>query len=239
MAPWKGPLVRRQSVEQMFSILNMRSVSEDTTTQARIRDAAIARFPEDGLNGTTIRAVAKDAGVSPGLVIHHFGSKDGLHRACDEYMVHLMMEMKAEAIRTGAYGQSSSIASTYQLAEDPLRYLAWTLGTGTETAARIFDELVDEATALLIEAKETVVRGTVHGDARKQAAVLVTMQLGALILHEHLTRAFGVDMLSAEGLLAAAPYSIQIFSGDLFDQDVIAQTKQALSELTETQEANR
>ena len=84
---------------------------EDRTTQAKIRDAAIARFPVDGLNGTTVRAIAKDAGVSPALVIHHFGSKDGLHRACDEHVVRLMMEMKAESIKDGTYRQSSATAA--------------------------------------------------------------------------------------------------------------------------------
>jgi len=215
----------------------MRSVTEDLTTQARIRDAAIARFPDDGLNGTTIRAVAADAGVSPGLVIHHFGSKDGLHRACDEYVVHNMMEMKRSALETGAYGQGGAIASLYQLAVPALRYLAWTLGTGNETAARIFDELLDEATELLVEAKSKMLSGEIHGDPRRQAAVLIAMQFAGLVFHEHLTRAFGVDMLSSEGLLAAAPYSLQVFSGDLFDREVIAQTKKALAQLERDREA--
>ena len=61
----------------------MRS-SDDLTTSARIRDAAIAQFGAHGFN-TGVRAIATAAGVSPGLVIHHFGSKDGLRKACDEY----------------------------------------------------------------------------------------------------------------------------------------------------------
>lgn len=222
----------------------MRSVTtpagiEDRTTQAKIRDAAIARFPVDGLNGTTVRAIAKEAGVSPALVIHHFGSKDGLHRACDDYVVHLMMEMKADSIREGTYNRSDAIAGAYQLAEAPLRYLAWTLGTGTETATRIFDDLLDETTALLVESKETLLSGDIYGDPRKQAAVLVTMQLSGLILHDHLTRAFGVDTLTAEGLMAMAPYALQVYSGDLFDQEVIAQTKEALSQIETNQEADK
>jgi TetR/AcrR family transcriptional regulator, regulator of cefoperazone and chloramphenicol sensitivity len=84
-------------------MLHVRSVVQDLTTQARIRDAAIERLPKDRFAGTTVRAVAADAGVSPALVLHHFGSKEGLHRACDEYVVHMTMEMRRESIETGMY----------------------------------------------------------------------------------------------------------------------------------------
>ena len=56
----------------------MRLTAEDLTTRARIRDAAIGLFGRDGFGPATVRAVASAAGVSPGLVIHHFGSKAGL-----------------------------------------------------------------------------------------------------------------------------------------------------------------
>jgi len=214
----------------------VRSVVEDTTSKARIRDAAIARFPADGLNGTTVRAIARDVGVSPGLVIHHFGSKEGLHRACDEYVVHSIMEIKSEALETGSYGHSGDIDAIYQLASPALRYLAWTLGTGGETANRVFDQMLDDATRLLLGGRESGLIDEIHENPRKQAAVLVVMQLGGLVLHDHLSRVFGADMLTAEGLLAAAPYSLQIFSGDLFNQDVIGQTREALSELNQDTE---
>lgn len=214
----------------------MRSGSEDLTTWARIRDVAIERFPEDGFAGTTVRAIAKGAGVSPALVLHHFGSKEGLHRACDEYVVHMTMEMKRDAIETGMYRKSGAIAAAYQLAEPTLRYLAWTLGTGTETAARIFGDFVDEVTVQLVEGQKLGLINEYYGDPREQAAVLVAMQLGGLLLHDHLTRAFGVDMLTAEGLMASAPYTLQIFSGDLFDREIMAQTKQSIEQLQPTRD---
>ncbi|MDX1468728.1 MAG: TetR/AcrR family transcriptional regulator [Acidimicrobiia bacterium] len=217
----------------------MRSVVEDKTTAARIRDAAIARFPIDGINGTTLRAVAADAGVSPGLVIHHFGSKEGLHRACDDHVVRAMTQMKRESLGEGAYRRAASIAAMYQMALPLVRYIAWTVGTGGETAARIFDELVDEAVELFAEGRDSGTIGEVYGDPRKQAAVLVAMQFSALVFHEHLTRVFGIDMLTAEGLAASAPYTLQILSGDLFDRQVMEETKKALQELERSQEGTR
>lgn len=59
----------------------------DLTARARIRDAALQHFADRGAEATTVRAVAKAAGVTPGLVCHHFGSKRGLWEACDAYVL--------------------------------------------------------------------------------------------------------------------------------------------------------
>ena len=50
-------------------------------TRARIQAAATRRFATDGYDGTTVRAVAADAGIDPALVLRYFGSKDGLFAA--------------------------------------------------------------------------------------------------------------------------------------------------------------
>jgi AcrR family transcriptional regulator len=49
-------------------------------TEARILDAATRLFLAAGYERTTIRAVASAAGVDAGLVMHYFGSKQGLFR---------------------------------------------------------------------------------------------------------------------------------------------------------------
>ncbi|WP_433714057.1 TetR/AcrR family transcriptional regulator [Nocardia sp. CA-084685] len=58
----------RQSVPQ--------GSAADLTTAAWIRDAAIEVFGEHGFQ-FVVRVIATAARVSPGLVNHHFGSKDG------------------------------------------------------------------------------------------------------------------------------------------------------------------
>jgi AcrR family transcriptional regulator len=45
---------------------------------ARILHEARASFAEHGYAGTTVRAVARAAGVDPALVYHYYGSKEGL-----------------------------------------------------------------------------------------------------------------------------------------------------------------
>ena len=60
------------------------ALDSDLTTKARIRDTAMELFGAEGVAATSLRSVAAAAGVSPGLVVHHFGSKQGLVRAVDE-----------------------------------------------------------------------------------------------------------------------------------------------------------
>lgn len=118
----------------------MRSAS-DLTARARIRDATLPRFGADGIAGTSIRAVAADAAVSPALVVHHFGSKDGLRRACDEHVL--------DTIRSGGgadiEGEADigALAEVLQAATPVRRYLARALLDGTDSASALFAEIVD------------------------------------------------------------------------------------------------
>lgn len=54
-----------------------RRLAEDQRRQLLI-DATIAVLAEFGLSGTTVRKIATEAAVTPGLVTHHFSGKDAL-----------------------------------------------------------------------------------------------------------------------------------------------------------------
>jgi hypothetical protein len=50
-------------------------------SQARILDAARQEFGDRGFEATTVRGVARRAGVDPSLVLQHYGSKSALFTA--------------------------------------------------------------------------------------------------------------------------------------------------------------
>jgi AcrR family transcriptional regulator len=208
----------------------MRSASpaEDLTTRARIRDAALSRFPQDGFGATTIRAVAADAGVSPGLVVHHFGSKDGLREACDQYVVRRFREEKQAALQDENLYSRTFAAAAYQMAEPLLRYLGWALSRGHEAAGGLFDELVREGIEL---SRIAIARGLIYDspDLETRVAVQVAMQLGAVVMHSHLQRALGIDLLTADGLAALTPAMLEIFGG-LFKPDVLEGIREAYAQ---------
>jgi len=52
-----------------------------------IIQAALRLFGKRGIEATSLREVAREAGVSPALVVHHFGGKQGLVVAVDEAAV--------------------------------------------------------------------------------------------------------------------------------------------------------
>ena len=62
----------------MVDVRKLTREQQRTATAQRILEAAQIEFGEHGSEGTTVRAIAKRAGVDASLVIHHYGSKDDL-----------------------------------------------------------------------------------------------------------------------------------------------------------------
>ncbi|MFF3341464.1 TetR family transcriptional regulator [Streptomyces flavidovirens] len=54
-------------------------------TKAAILDAARERFAADGYERATIRAIARDAGIDPSMVMRYYGNKEGLFAAASEF----------------------------------------------------------------------------------------------------------------------------------------------------------
>lgn len=209
----------------------MPSRDEDRTTRARIRDAAIAYVAENGVAAASVRAIASAAGVSPGLVIHHFGSKEGLRVACDEYVAAWFQEQDAAASAAGT--SADLLGSLREIGEGSLlRYLARTLAEGTRQSAELVDLMVKNAVAA---STESVRAGMINPsrDDYARTAVLSIWSLGALVLHEHLARLLGEDitrdLTRAPRYLAA---SIEIMGQPLFTDAMYARARDGLAALT-------
>lgn len=54
-------------------------------TRSKILAAARSHFAKVGFEGGTIRGIAAEAAVDPALVLHYFGSKDGIFRASVDF----------------------------------------------------------------------------------------------------------------------------------------------------------
>ena len=168
------------------------TVADDRTTKARIRDAAIGCFAESGLAETTVRKVAVAAGVSPGSVIHHFDSMEGLRAACDEYVAATIRNYKRSAMSSGP--SIDVLAALRDTSMGPMvGYLAAVLADDSPAVAKLVDDLVDDAEGYL---QEGVAAGMLRpsADPRGRAIVLTMWNLGALVLHHHLERLIGLDL---------------------------------------------
>lgn len=158
------------------------SSAGDLTTRARIRDAAIARFAREGF-GASVRRIAEDAGVSPALVIHHFGSKAGLRQACDERVMSDYVAGKDEGQRAMRDGGLLSMLADLERFEPILGYFLHTIREGGEPARRIVQGMIADADARTPAAiREGLIRPSRDPEARNR--VLVLAVLGALALSD-------------------------------------------------------
>lgn len=168
---------------------------DDRDGMQRIRDSAIELFGANGVSATSLKSIATHAGVSQGLVIHHFGSKAGLHRACDDYVARLIRANKETVVASGP--QMNPLAALQMIEESRplLRYLVRTLSEGGEHIASLVDDMVADGEAYMAE---SVRAGFMKPSdfPRERVIVLVLWSLGALVLHEQLHRLLGVDFLS-------------------------------------------
>jgi len=206
--------------------------AEDLTARARIRDAALRLFAERGLDGTTIRDIARAAGVSGGLIRHHFGSKDDLRAACDSYALDQIMRIKEQAVLEGQLGNPAFMSAAHPTVLLTYRYLARSLLDGSPAAEAMFDEMVELCEAWLARHNPGQM-----ADPRGFSAVLVAMQSGLLMMHGQLSRWLGADIFTAEGHLRLTAAMIDFYSQPLLSPELAEQARATVRHLQGAQPA--
>lgn len=168
----------------------MRTAAGDLTAPARIRLAAIDQFGRHGFD-IGVRAIAEAAGVSLGLIRHHFGSKDGLRAACDEQILHEIRELEHEYVESddfaGAALDNILRADEFQ----PMaRYILQTLRAGGDLARDFVERtIIDAENYLRIGEEKGEIKPTENPTARARHVVMT--KYGALMLQHVL---YGDDL---------------------------------------------
>jgi AcrR family transcriptional regulator len=207
----------------VYSLLVVRIArDEDLTARARIRDAAIECFARDGF-GASFRTIAAQAGVSAGLITHHFGSKDALRETCDDEVLRRYRELKTDAVdRPSAY----LISGLTQPSQSPtiLVYLIRAVGAGGPGAQRFLDRLMDDMRAVMERGVESgLVRPSRDEEARLRYLTYQTM--GALLIQflatEHATPEEFVATLGGAGSDLILPILELATEGYLADRSIL------------------
>jgi AcrR family transcriptional regulator len=163
----------------VYSLLYVRAVVDDLTARARIRDAAITCFASSGFDAT-VRTIASAAGVSPGLITHHFGSKEGLREECDAEVLRRIRELKVETIRMSP---SEAIGRIAQLDEfgSTFGYTLRSVREGGDVGRAFLQGMIDDA-------RDYVAAGVEAGmlvpsaDEEARLELLVTQSIGGMLL---------------------------------------------------------
>src|ERR1700729_1813317 len=185
----------------------------DLTARARIRDAAISHFADDGYERTTIRAIAATAGVSPGLLRHHFGSKEELRRACDEHVAETMRLINAQYLDD----MGGAVADRRPL-QPFQRDIVRAPAENSPSAAAIFDEMVT-MTEHWLERADQARPDRPAVDRRIRAALISAMASGIPLLHEQLSRTVGADIFGPAGGRLVALGLLDIYSHPLISKE--------------------
>jgi AcrR family transcriptional regulator len=123
-----------------------RRTRDPEAKRAAILEAARSAFAERGFAGATLRDIAKRAGVTHGLVIRHFDSKESLFLAASQ-----ANEIIAEDFSGDLDGLPDRIARTWvrqlegPVGHDPLVALIRSAGSDDGSARRLLSQLRDQS----------------------------------------------------------------------------------------------
>ena len=194
-------------------------LDSDLSARAKIREAALGLFGRSGF-GVSLRTVARAAGFSPGLVVHHFGSKDGLRAAVDASVLTLCLErfeilpkdLPADRL---ARAMADSLSDVLGSSADIRQYLRRCLLDETPAGTTIFDELVAATRRglMLLERAGGIRADT---DPEWRPFQVLSVILGPLLMEPVMQRNIGEPAYAPDAVRRRTAANLDVLSGGLF-----------------------
>jgi AcrR family transcriptional regulator len=192
---------------------------QDLTARAQIRETALGLFARQGVVSTSLRAVAREADVSPALVVHHFGSKQGLCEAVDEEVVGRFVErLRSVPIDGPDLLRRRGEVLAGLIRDEPVLcdYLARALAEGTETSADLFHRLFAAARADAALVAAGAIRPDTDPDWRAlQQLILV---VGPLILRPLVERELGASLYAPESVARWMAANLDLLDRGIYER---------------------
>jgi AcrR family transcriptional regulator len=205
--------------------------AEDLTARARIRDAALQQFAEHGFERATIRGIAHAAGVSPGLLRHHFGSKEDLRAAVDAYVEAEILRVNDEIMKAGQTASFGAAVGSRETVDRFRPYLMRALSEGSSSLDTFFTMIVN-ATQEYFELADAERPDPPYIDSRTRATLYAAMVIGAQLLDSQISRVLGIDIRSPEGDRRISLAALDIYSHPIVTPELAAQYRDALEAIT-------
>lgn len=167
-------------------MLNPRATNDDLTAKARIRNAAMDLFAQYGESRVSLRAIAAEAGVTLGLVQHHFKTKAGLRDAVDQLVGEYFYQAVHSIPGTGTPAEVASArdeAVREMLRENPavVNYLRRAILEPEPAQLQFLERLVELVRSEVVSLREAGLASTRRRESTQVIAILVR-QLGELLL---------------------------------------------------------
>jgi AcrR family transcriptional regulator len=125
--------------------------------------------------------------VSAALVIHHFGSKDGLRKACDDYVAEEIRSSKSEAMNSSDPATWFAAMAEIEEYAPLMAYLVRSMQAGGELARTFWRTMIDNAESYLDEGVSTGILKPSRDPAARSKYLAITGGGGFLLyiqMHE-------------------------------------------------------
>jgi len=191
--------------------------TEDITARARLRDAAIECFALRGFEAS-VREIAARAGVSAGLIRHHFGTKDALRAECDAEVLRRYRDLKVEGIRMSPTQTMAALSQLDDFAP-MFVYILRSVRDGGPAGREFIEGMIAEAE---IFSEDAVREGLLKPsrDPAARARYLVTSSLGGLLVQ--LTLMPDLDLSDLGSTIRRLTESIWLPTLELYTEGVLA-----------------
>lgn len=183
--------------------------------RAQLIEIATDAFARDGFATTSLRSIAKQAGVSPALVVHHFGSREKLIEECIIKSLGLWVSEKQQFVDVSLSTSLGQWQASIDKHGSKLQFFRQVLVFGGEPANILFSRMVQEA-QMMIEAQVE------KGQMRKvenpgDLALLMTLHgLAPLLMQEQVNNHLGGSFLAPELGARLAGANLEIYRKGIY-----------------------
>ena len=179
-------------------------------TREKILAAARSDFGEGGYESATIRGIAARAGVDPALVLHYFGSKEGIFRAAIELTIEPSLFLP-RLLAPGLDGLGERLVrfflETWDAPEgSPFLALIRSVVTNEDAATQMREFVTEEVLGRLARALEL--------DEPRLRASLAASQLVGLAMLRHVVKVEPLASASAADLATLLGPTVQRYLTD-------------------------
>lgn len=196
--------------KRAFSLLNMRSVAAQELIQK-----GVELFSEKGFNSVSVREITRAAGVSPGLLIHHFKSKEAFIKACIDEVFGEVLSFKTEPNPLDMNTQLNKWKSNPEFYKTPLKFFKAVMSSNSEYSKQLFELILDGSRKVL---EDGVKNGLVKkpSDLEMTNLVLAVNSLGNILLSDYIRDQLGGEFTDPEYAQGFMQANLEIYTNGVY-----------------------
>ncbi|MHA3021647.1 TetR/AcrR family transcriptional regulator [Mycobacterium sp. BMJ-28] len=178
--------------------------ASDLMPSVRIRNVALRLFAERGFAATSVRDIAREAGISVGQLQHRYPAKDDVRRAVDDYVSQIFRaayeDLPSAPTQDLIFEEfGDRITTTVRDHPTVVSYVVRTVADGDEAGTALVDGIVQIA---VHQIRSLAQRGLVRPDLDNEWAALsiVIFSLSTIMFRTSIERLLGRSFLDDDVL---------------------------------------